>query len=239
MPHRYFTSEINGDKAALNKEDSRHFATVMRGKIGEELVLCDGQGTDYIAKAISIATDKVELDIITFNASVSEATIGVTLYIGYPKADKLELILQKGTELGAVRFVPFFNKFCVVKPKNEEEKNKRYNKIVYEAAKQSGRGVIPVVDMPLQYEAMLKDAAKQDVAFFCYEGGGDSLHSRLSTAKAVSVITGSEGGFSKDDASKAAKGGCVSISLGNRILRCETAPIAALAAIMTLTGNLQ
>lgn len=239
MPHRYFTTEINGNTAALSKEDSRHFAQVMRGKPGEELVLCNGRGTDYAAKALSVSPDKVELEIISCSESVSEATIGVTLYIGYPKSDKLEQILQKGTELGAVKFVPFFNKFCVVKPKNEEEKNKRYNKIVYEAAKQSGRGVIPEVEMPLEYDEMLKHAAKSDAAFFCYERGGDSLHSRLSTAKAVSVITGSEGGFSQLDFEKAVKAGCVPIGLGNRILRCETAPIAALAAIMTLTGNLQ
>lgn len=239
MPHRYFTNEINGNMAALSKEDSRHFACVMRGKTGEELVLCNGSGTDYLAKTVSVLPEKVDLEIISCSKSVSEATIGVTLYIGYPKSDKLEQILQKGTELGAVKFVPFFNKFCVVKPKNELEKNKRYNKIVYEAAKQSGRGTIPTVEMPLEYDEMLKQATKHDAAFFCYEGGGDSLHSRLSTAKAVSVITGSEGGFSRPDFEKALNSGCIPIGLGNRILRCETAPIAALAAIMTLTGNLQ
>lgn len=239
MPHRYFLDELQDKKAILIGDNAHHLANVMRGKIGDKIILCDGKGTDFEAVISCVSAQRVELDIYSTMVSVSEAHIGVTLYVGYPKADKLEWILQKGTELGAIRFVPFYSKFCVIKPKNEELKNQRYNKIVLEAAKQSGRGIVPTVEMPMTYEQMLKDALKSEAAFFCYEGGGASLHSRLSGVKTVSIITGSEGGFSPDEAQKATEAGCFTIGLGPRILRCETAPLAALSSVMTLTGNLQ
>ena len=129
--------------------------------------------------------------------------------MGYPKQDKLETIVQKAVELGAVRIVPFFSRYCVAAPKKEEQKNLRYNRIAFEAAKQSGRGVVPQVELPVTYKQMLADAARN------------------------------EGGFSPEEAAAAREAGCVQIGLGPRILRCETAPLAALAAVMTLTGNLQ
>ena len=121
----------------------------------------------------------------------------------------------------------------------EEQKNLRYNRIAFEAAKQSGRGVVPQVELPVTYKQMLADAARNDAAFFCYEAGGEPLLSRLGGAETIGLITGSEGGFSPEEAAAAREAGCVQIGLGPRILRCETAPLAALAAVMTLTGNLQ
>ena len=150
-----------------------------------------------------------------------------------------ETIVQKAVELGAVRVVPFFSRYCVAAPKKEEQKNLRYNRIAFEAAKQSGRGVVPQVELPVTYKQMLADAARNDAAFFCYEAGGEPLLSRLGGAETIGLITGSEGGFSPEEAAAAREAGCVQIGLGPRILRCETAPLAALAAVMTLTGNLQ
>lgn len=239
MPHRYFTTEITENTAFLRGADVHHLAHVMRARMGERVTLCDGRGTDYTCAVRAFAPDAVELEILSSMRNVSEANVLVTLYIGYPKQDKLETVIQKAVELGAVRIVPFFSRYCVAAPKKEEQKNERCRRIALEAAKQSGRGVIPEVCMPLAFPAMLADAAQNDAALFCYEAGGEPLHSRLGDAKRIGVITGSEGGFSPEEADAARAAGCAAISLGPRILRCETAPVAALAAIMTLTGNLQ
>lgn len=239
MPHRYFTTEITENAAFLRGADAHHLAHVMRARRGERVTLCDGRGTDYACAVRAFAPDAVELEILSSMRNVSEANVLVTLYIGYPKQDKLETVIQKAVELGAVRIVPFFSRYCVAAPKKEEQKNERCRRIALEAAKQSGRGMIPEICMPLTFSAMLADAAQNDAALFCYEAGGEPLHSRLGDAKRIGVITGSEGGFSPEEADAARAAGCAAISLGPRILRCETAPVAALAAIMTLTGNLQ
>ena len=224
MPHRYFTEEITENTAFLRGADAHHLAHVMRARTGEQITLCDGRGTDYTCAVRAMAADAVELEILSSAPSVSEANVLVTLYIGYPKQDKLETVVQKAVELGAVRVVPFFSRYCVAAPKKEEQKNERFRRIAREAAKQSGRGI---------------DAAQNDVALFCWEAGGGPLHSRLGDAERIGIITGSEGGFSPEEAHAARAAGCAAISLGPRILRCETAPLAALAAVMALTGNLQ
>ena len=255
MPHRYFTTDISGGTAVLSGADAHHLAHVMRARPGETVTLCDGKGTDYACAVRGFGPDTVELEILSSSASVSEPGVRVTLYVGYPKQDRLETIVQKAVELGAYAVVPVETRRCVVKldakkaqkkvtrcvaaPKKEEQKNLRYNRIAFEAAKQSGRGVVPQVELPVTYKQMLADAARNDAAFFCYEAGGEPLLSRLGGAETIGLITGSEGGFSPEEAAAAREAGCVQIGLGPRILRCETAPLAALAAVMTLTGNLQ
>lgn len=244
MPHRYFCETLSpSDTAAvLAGAEGHHLAVVMRAKPGEAVTLCDGSGNDYMCVIQSIEKDSVALAVNSCAPSVSEPDVQVILYVGYPKQDKLELIIQKATELGAVRVVPFFSRYCVAAPKKEEQKNERYRRVAYEAAKQSGRGVVPPIELPLTYKQMLSDAAQADTALFCYEAsaGQPPLHSRIGDGvKTIAVITGSEGGFSAEEAQQAVEAGCVTIGLGPRILRCETAPLAALAAVMTLTGNLQ
>ena len=213
---------------------------MLRAKAGDDVTVCDGLGTDYACRVRLAGKERVEMDIISSHPSESEPHTAVTLYVGYPKQDKLETIIQKATELGAVRVVPFFSRYCVAAPKNEEKKNVRYQRVALEAAKQSGRGRVPEVAMPLSFDEMLRDAAACDTVLFCDEAGGAPLHSRLKdTAHSVAIVTGSEGGFSREEAEKAAAAGFLPVGLGPRILRCETAPLAALSVVMALTGNLQ
>lgn len=240
MPHRYFTTDIADGSAYLNGADAHHLAVVLRAKAGDDVTVCDGLGTDYACRVRLAGKERVEMDIISIHPSESEPHTAVTLYVGYPKQDKLETIIQKATELGAVRVVPFFSRYCVAAPKNEEKKNVRYQRVALEAAKQSGRGRVPEVAMPLSFDEMLRDAAACDTVLFCDEAGGAPLHSRLKdTAHSVAIVTGSEGGFSREEAEKAAAAGFLPVGLGPRILRCETAPLAALSVVMALTGNLQ
>ena len=224
MPHRYFTTEIIENTAFLRGADAHHLAHVMRAKIGETVTLCDGRGTDYACAVRAAAPDCVTLEILSSAPSVSEPGVSVTLYAGYPKQDKQETVIQKAVELGAVRVVPFFSRYCVAAPKKEEQKNERYRRIALEAAKQSGRGVVPEIAMPMTFAEMLADAVQNDAALFCYEAGGEPLHSRLGDAKRIGVITGSEGGFSSEEAAAARAAGCVSIGLGPRIPPCGRRP---------------
>ena len=179
--------------------------------------------------------------------SAAEPSVEITLLAGYPKQDKLEQIIKHGVELGCTHFIPFFSRYCVAAPKKEEQKNERYNRIAFEAAKQCGRGVLPDVALPLpNFGAVCRSLAGYDLVLFCYECGGEPLRQLLAEAKPadgkklkIAIITGAEGGFAAEEAEMAAKAGAKTVGLGPRILRCETAPLAVLSAVMTLTGNLE
>ena len=179
--------------------------------------------------------------------SAAEPSVEVTLFAGYPKQDKLEQVIRHGVELGCAHFVPFFSRYCVAAPKKEEQKNERYNRIAFEAAKQCGRGILPDVALPLpNFGAVCRSLEGYDLVLFCYECGGAPLRQLLAEAKPadgqklkLAVITGAEGGFAAEEAEMAAQAGAKTVGLGPRILRCETAPLAVLSAVMTLTGNLE
>ena len=251
MPHRYFTTEIADGTATLRGADAHHLARVMRAKPGDTVILCDGNAVEYTATITGFGEDRVDFAVEPGYPSAAEPTVEVTLLAGYPKQDKLEQIIKHGVELGAAHIVPFFSRYCVAAPKKEEQKNERYNRIALEAAKQCGRGVLPDVALPLpNFGAVCRSFDQYDLVLFFYECGGESLRSLLAQAQAVlpadhperlklAVITGSEGGFAPEEAEAASQAGAKTVGLGPRILRCETAPLAVLAAVMTLTGNLE
>lgn len=239
MPHRYFTHEISGDTAVLSGTDAHHLGKVMRAKLGEQVILCDGSGFDYTARITAISPEQVEFSILDKTPCTAEPSVQVTLFVGYPKQDKLELIIQKAVELGAVQIVPFFSRYCVTTPKKEDQKNQRYLRIAAEAAKQCGRGILPTVEMPLTLQQLCVKLSQFDRVLFCYEKGGKPLRNCIDGAKRIAIITGAEGGFSEQEADALIHAGATVIGLGQRILRCETAPIATLSAVMSLTGNLE
>ena len=247
MPHRYFTKEIADGTAVLRGADAHHLSRVMRARLGDTVILCDGNAVEYTAVITGFGDETVEFSVEEGYPSAAEPDVEVTLLVGYPKQDKLEQIIRHGVELGCAHFVPFFSRYCVAAPKKEEQKNERYNRIAFEAAKQCGRGVLPDVALPLpNFEAVCRTLGEYDLVLFCYECGGQPLRSLLAdlprtegkTPK-IALITGAEGGFAAEEAAAAANAGAKTIGLGPRILRCETAPLAVLSAVMTLTGNLE
>ena len=245
MPHRYFTTEISDGTATLRGADAHHLARVMRAKPGDTVILCDGSAVEYTATITGFGEDRVDFAVEPGYPSAAEPTVEVTLLAGYPKQDKLEQIIKHGVELGCTHFVPFFSRYCVAAPKKEEQKNERYNRIALEAAKQCGRGILPTVELPLpDFNAVCDRFKDYDLVLFFYECGGVSLREVFNKepgnrAKRIAVVTGSEGGFAAEEAARAAECGAVTVGLGPRILRCETAPLAVLSAVMTLTGNLE
>ncbi len=256
MPHRYFTTEIAGGKAALTGADAHHLSRVMRAKLGDTVLLCGENALEYTATITAFAEERVEFSVTEGLPSTAEPSVAVTVLAGYPKQDKLEQIIKHGVELGAAEFIPFFSRYCVAAPKKEEQKNVRYNRIVLEAAKQSGRGRVPAVQLPLpNFGAVCRTFGNYDLVLLCYEGGGVPLRSLLQDALQaaqehtaehaaaqplnIALITGAEGGFSAEEVAAATAAGAHIIGLGPRILRCETAPLAALSAIMAFTGALE
>lgn len=247
MPHRYFTTEVADGSAVLRGADAHHLARVMRARLGDTVILCNGKAVEYTATITGFGEDTVEFAVEPGYPSAAEPNVEVTLFAGYPKQDKLEEIIRHGVELGCTHFVPFFSRYCVAAPKKEEQKNVRYNRIAFEAAKQCGRGVLPDVALPLpNFGAVCRALDGYDLALFFYECGGAPLRELLAQLPAghtapyrIALITGAEGGFAAEEAEAAAKAGAKAVGLGPRILRCETAPLAALAAVMTLTGNLE
>ena len=245
MPHRYFTTEISDGTAVLRGADAHHLSRVMRGKLGDTVILCDGSAVEYTATITGFGDETVEFSVEPGYPSAAEPTVDITLLVGYPKQDKLEQVIRHGVELGCDHFIPFFSRYCVAAPKKEEQKNERYNRIAFEAAKQCGRGILPTVELPLpDFNAVCDRFKDYDLVLFFYECGGVSLREVFNKepgnrAKRIAVVTGSEGGFAAEEAARAAECGAVTVGLGPRILRCETAPLAVLSAVMTLTGNLE
>ena len=242
MPHRYFTKELSGGQAALTGSDAHHLADVMRARQGDEVVLCGPDGLEYTGTVTALLPGRVEFSVSEGAPGKAEPDVEMTLFAGYPKQGKLEEIIQHSVELGVRTVVPFFSRYCVAAPKKEEVKNQRYNRISAEAAKQAGRGLLPTVEMPLlRFEEVCARFKNYDLVLFFYEGGGAPLRQLLrpGTAKRIALVTGSEGGFSAEEAAAAAAAGAQTVGLGPRILRCETAPLAALTAALLLTGNLE
>lgn len=243
MPHRYFIRDVADGHAVLQGTDAHHLVHVMRAGIGDEVVLCGPDALEYTGRIESIQGDRVLFTVSEGYPSTAEPRTRVTLYAAYPKQGKLEEVIRHSVELGVAQVVPFFSRYCVAAPKKEEAKRERYARIAVEAAKQCGRGILPEVSLPLpDFASVCRELKDYDRAFFFYECGGNPLRTLLKEDKAVrriALITGSEGGFAPEEADLAAAAGARTVGLGPRILRCETAPLAALAAVMTLTGNLE
>lgn len=233
---RFFAENVNTSegKAVLYADEARHIKNVLRMKTGDEVLLIDGSGTEFRSVISSMSSDSVELDIVGTGVSEADPEVRVTIIQCLPKQGKMELIIQKCVELGVYAVVPAVSKRCVVKLDGTDSKIQRWNKVSVEAAKQSGRANIPEVKVPVKLSAV--DPAEFDLTILAYENeNGRSLKQALKSAgesKTIAVIIGPEGGFEPSEADELIEKGAVSVSLGKRILRTETAGMAALAQIM-------
>lgn len=238
-----FFKEHFADEPYITGDDAVHIAKSLRMRVGEALTVSDTRGTDYECVITSVSPERVELTALTSHANVTEPTIEITLFQCMPKSDKMDSVVRQSVELGASSVVPVISSRCVSLPdkKSADKKAARWQKIADEAAGQSGRGILPRVHSQISYTEMLKCLDEFELALMFYELGGVSIRTALSNcseAKKIAVIIGPEGGFSKEEAEHAASSGAVICTLGKRIFRTETAPLAAISAIMTLTENM-
>lgn len=237
MP-RFFTEPITGDRAFLAGEDAAHITRSLRLRPGEEITLCDGSGYDYQGEILAVG-DPVEVLVREKLPSSSEPRVRIVLFQALPKGDKMEWIIQKSVELGVSKIVPVLTSRCVSRPdaKSMAKKAERYRKIAAEAAKQSGRGIIPEVCPLMTLEQAAEACPEKSLVF--YEGGGKRLCELVTPEDAEwGVFVGSEGGFEAGEISFLQSCGVQPATLGARILRCETAPVCGISVLLSLTGDI-
>jgi 16S rRNA (uracil1498-N3)-methyltransferase len=237
---RFFIDVLprEGSEYRLTGENAEH-AKVLRLKPGEAVTLCDGAGRDCLCEVVEGLTLKVGPSL----PCPAEPAAKVSVFLAFPKADKAEHVIQKAVELGAAEIVLFPSRYCVSRPdaKSLGKKLERWQKIARSAAEQSRRGVIPPVRALDSCAEALKEAAKADVPILFYENEEQlSLHDVFcnESPSSVSLMTGAEGGFSGEEIAQARTAGLQICTLGPRILRCETAPLAGLTAVMYALGEI-
>lgn len=224
-------------EVTLTGEDARHISLSLRMAVGEEVTLADGRGWEYSARLSAMTKETVTAEVLSSARSTAELPFPIHLYMGFPKGDKLDTVIEKAVELGAATVTPFLSSRCIRRPAAEKGERllERCNRIARGAAGQCGRALLPEVRPTLSYEEMLKAATACALPLFCYEGEGTEPLGRILASHphpaSVAVIVGSEGGFSPEEADAALAAGCVLTGLGKRILRCETAPLLALSCL--------
>lgn len=239
---KLFVDYAFDDKIVLDEEQSRHIARSLRMRTGDMITVCDGNGSDYGCMIEEITKSSVTLSVCYKQASESEPSIRVSLYQGVPKGDKMEDIIQKCVELGIYSITPVLTKRSISRPDEKQAAKKciRYNKIALEAAQQSGRGIVPEIREMTGFKEAVSACTADRIIIF-YEGGGKSIKSIIDSEdiKSVAVFIGPEGGFEQEEVDAVLAKGGINATLGKRILRTQTAPVAALSAIMLLTGNME
>lgn len=240
---RFFVEpeNLDQDEVILTGENAAH-GKVLRLKPGEQVLICDGQGRECLCTVVDVDAKEISLQVMQRKESDTEPTVQVSVYMAFPKADKLEHVIQKATELGAYEIVAFPSARCVSKPDDKSLKKKleRWQKIAASAAEQSGRGRIPQVVVLPSYSAALERGAQADLPMIFYENErATTLHMALTERgfRTAALLTGPEGGLEEGEVRKAMDAGFRVCTLGKRILRCETAPLCALSAVMYAAGE--
>ena len=236
MPRFFVKNEqIEDELIKITGDDAFHISRSLRMAVGEHITACDENGREYDCILRQFEPDSVTAEISGSRDSAAEPPFKAHIYQGLPKGDKLETVIQKAVECGAVSVTPYESDFCIAKskPEAEEKRRERRNKIAAEAAKQCGRAVLPTVGSPLSFADMIDEAKKSDVVLFCYEGEGTLPLGRAikdlptllkeKESLSVSIVVGSEGGFSEKEVKAAKEAGFTVCGLGKRILRTETA----------------
>lgn len=249
---RYFVdpAQFGDHEVTISGDDAGHIARVMRSRAGDQLIVSDGLSREALVEITAISPQEVKAAIVEFIKSMSEPWFQVTIAQSLPKGDKMESVIQKCTEIGAVAFLPFVSERTVVQydAKKEEKRTQRWRKIAKEAAEQAHRSIVPVIGSPVSWKQMLDAANSFDFVFICYEKeNGTQLRSVLrpyvdtlqpDASSRIMVIVGPEGGFAEFEIEEAEAAGAVSVGLGRRVLRTETAAMAALTCIMYESGEM-
>lgn len=251
---RYFLprEQMELDRVVISGEDAHHLVKVMRAEPGDEIICSNGADREVLARITAVDRNQAEAAVVRELPMDKEAAVEVWIAQSLPKGDKLETVIQKCTELGADRFIPFASERTVVQydDKKEGKRLERWRKIAKEAAEQAHRNRIPAIEQPASWKQLMKLVPEADLALICYEKeSGLRLRPLLAESlKAagnpdikrlkVLVLVGPEGGFTEKETAEALEAGCHSVSLGKRILRTETAAMAALTCILYETGEM-
>lgn len=246
--HKFFTQpeNINGSEGCIVGEDVKHIYKVLRLTEGDEIILNDTNGKEYLCELVDVNKTEVRVKIIEEIESNNESNIEIYLYQGLPKAQKMDLIVQKGTELGIKEIIPTITERVDVKLKGDFKKIDRLNRIALEAAKQSKRAIIPKVVEPITFEEVLSQVGKMDLFLVPYENAENfgfkgvikEISDSKSEIKKVGILVGPEGGFEEDEIRKLKEENAYIITLGSRILRTETAGFVTTSLVQYELGDL-
>lgn len=240
------------NKVQIQGDDAFHIQNVMRAKVGDHVIVADGAGQEAIAEIVALSKGTVEATYLELTKSAGEARIEVWLAQALPKGDKMEVVIQKGTEIGANRFIPFTSERTIVQydAKKEAKRIERWARIAKEAAEQAHRGRIPTIESVSTWRELLAMVPNVTMAFICYEKENaqqfrellqsvipkDSASSNIPIQ--IMLIVGPEGGLTEVEIREAEQAGCRTISLGRRILRTETAAMVGLSCILYESGEM-
>ena len=243
MP-RFFVDSVSGNTISIRGNDAYHIGRSLRMRIGDIITVCADR-VEYRAKILSISDKEVVCDVLSAEKSENEPTVNVVLYQALPKSDKMDLIVQKAVELGVYKIVPVITARCVSRPAKSgyEKRVERYNKIALEAAKQSGRGIVPTVSEFMTINEVIEKSKEFDLFFVPYECEEQKTLKEILTSKSdvksVGFVIGPEGGFDLSETEKLHSSGIDTVTLGKRILRTETAGEAVLAMTMYEIGYIK
>lgn len=237
---RFFVTEdqINADEICLTGMDVNHIKNVLRLGVGQEIIICNGQGQDYYCIIDRVRSGEIIAKIRYAERSKTELRTKIYLFQGLPKKDKMELIIQKAVELGVYEIIPVITKRTIVKleGKKVNKKLERWQTIAEAAAKQAGRGLIPKVNQVLDFKQALTYAASIETILMPYEKAENMQETKELIQKinptSVGIFIGPEGGFETSEVALATENRVLPISLGKRILRTETAGLTLLSLLM-------
>ena len=241
--HKFFTPKelINGDVAKIIGDDVKHIYKVLRISEGEKVTLNNCEGVEYLGRVKSVSKQEVLIDILEELESNNESDVNIYLFQGLPKSQKMDLIVQKGTELGITEFIPTITHRVDVKLKGEFKKLDRLNRIALEAAKQSKRSIIPKVLEPIEFDEVLEKINSLDLLIVPYENANNfgiktlinelRKENNIDNIKNIGIFVGPEGGIEEYEIERLKDKGAYIVTLGKRILRTETAGFVATSLI--------
>ena len=241
--HKFFTPKelINGDVAKIIGDDVKHIYKVLRISEGEKVTLNNCEGIEYLGRVKSVSKQEVLIEILEKLELNNESNVNIYLFQGLPKSQKMDLIVQKGTELGVTEFIPTITHRVDVKLKGEFKKLDRLNRIALEAAKQSKRSIIPKVSEPIEFEEVLEKINSLDLLIVPYENANNfgiktlinelRKENNIDNIKNIGIFVGPEGGIEEDEIERLKDKGAYIVTLGKRILRTETAGFVATSLI--------
>lgn len=243
--HKFFVSNnlIDGDKAVIEGDDVKHIYKVLRLQIGDEIIINNLNGQEYLSRIDDINKKEVHVSIIEEIEGGNESPIRIHLYQGLPKSTKMDLIAQKGTELGISSITPVITERVVVKNEGEFKKVDRWQRIALEASKQSKRTLIPVINTPISFEAMIDTIKSMDLIVVPYENAeGYGIKKMVKNLNVdsiidIAIVIGPEGGFEEEEISKLKDIKAHIVTLGPRILRTESAGFVCTAILQYELGD--
>ncbi|MBZ9608496.1 16S rRNA (uracil(1498)-N(3))-methyltransferase [Clostridium estertheticum] len=245
--HKFFVSKnsIDGNNAVIDGEDVKHIYKVLRLQIGDKVSVNNCEGKEYVGEITFIDKKAVNINLLEENSINNESPIEVYLFQGMPKSTKMDLIVQKNTELGVKAITPIITERVVVKTDLKEfKKVDRWNRIALEACKQCKRSLVPQINVPIEFDNLLQELKYMDLVVVPYENeegyGIKKLVENIEKIhiNKVAIVIGPEGGFEESEILKLKEIGARIVTLGPRILRTETAGFTCLSLIMYELGDL-